>query len=71
MAECQFHPLEWRLRPEVTSPVDRATMVSYKCSIHVSVCCVLFKSCMRFSSSVKNGGLSISAARWHARPEVT
>jgi hypothetical protein len=66
IAECRFHLLGgvWeRLRPEVTSPIERATMVSYKCSVHVSVYCVPFTSYERFLFAVKSGGLLNSAVR--------
>jgi hypothetical protein len=66
-----------RLKPEVTSPVDRATTVFYSCFIDIYrlSCTVLPSILYRFdviSAFViaENGRKTISAARGRARPEV-
>jgi hypothetical protein len=67
--EIAFSTARKRPRPEVTSSNDTATMISYWCP-NACFGSIAFASYMRFSSTVKSGDLSISAARGRARPEV-
>jgi hypothetical protein len=59
-----------RLRPEVTSPVDGAALVSCSCSSDIFCYVVPFRRCDAFRLA-KNGGMTTLAAMGRARPEMT
>jgi hypothetical protein len=70
MAVCRFRPLSGRRKPEVTSPFDSSTLVSYLCLTRIT--CLTqtsFGSCIQFLI-VDYGGLSISNAKGRLRLEM-
>jgi hypothetical protein len=58
-----------RLTPEVTSQVDRATMVFYSCLLHLPSILYRFDVISSFVIA-GNGRKTISAARGRSKPEV-
>jgi hypothetical protein len=59
------------LRPEMRSPVDRATTVFYSCFVDIYRLSCTVSTLLALFLSAENGRKTISAARGRSRPEVT